>query len=747
MQAKNKLKKIAFGAVISLGMLMTGNIFAENLSASVSESETEIKTITITQVTGLKAQPRAGDNIYIFGENFGTDIDKLTVNLAGEDYPAKSVDRDKIKLTLEKNMRSGKLFLKKDLDADEGGIEIESNSLDIDIKEPRIVEIEAPDGLIGGERLTIRGENLTETAFFCDENQLHLRNSVSDRASVRLPAEFMSCSITAKRNDFEVDTKDEINIIPDLEFSGIKFDDDYVIAEGKYFSNLNDNLSDVSLVFQDEQTLSDPTFVADDELKFDNYKTLLYGGRVSLKVGNILLPAKTYLTNDDFPAIKSVSNLMTKDDEFEFTLEIDSSISNIQNMEVKINSQEVNVSGSSASTEYLPSKTGKIWIEMNGFKSHDFDYEFETELKPTISKIQVDGLNRRIEIFGDEFGKDSDFKINTNTEEPTITNFKPNIVTAQLPKDTPDGEYQISISNKQGSSDAVSFELSSSTTTVIPRPEISEITFPDGPFIGEKAIVTGEGLLNVTAGIFGENEIEAKSLNAKKVELTVPNVTATEGKILLMDWEGQASNEISYKLLEKSEDKIKINFPKESDTIIKQSEDWQNILSFDVENQQKPILITEMIFTIEDNDYDLPFTDYQLIGTDGTVIKNSRIEFSTDNENLSLKKIEIPVSENKSTITLQAKTAERADGYLNFKFEIKDVLAQGSSQGSADIEYSSDKKYLDTNISNSENIDFCRKFVNEQWQDCDSTTEEEAETPVVKKVKRPTSHTERFLKD
>ncbi|MFH1546401.1 MAG: hypothetical protein ABIE14_03420, partial [Patescibacteria group bacterium] len=195
MQKQKQIKILAF--VLGIGTLFLGSeISANHLFATLDLAE---ENSEISEFKDLSSIPQVEDYVKILGKNFGTDTSKLTIDLAGEDYSVYNSFGNELEFQLTKEMQSGNLFVKKEVEIEGVATILESNAIYLDLHEPAITKVNAPLGLLPKNELEISGKNLDAAKFWCEEAELEIESQSQFSATLVLPTDFSGCSIVAEK--------------------------------------------------------------------------------------------------------------------------------------------------------------------------------------------------------------------------------------------------------------------------------------------------------------------------------------------------------------------------------------------------------------------------------------------------------------------------------------------------------------------------------------------------------------------
>ncbi len=706
MQKQKQTKILAF----ALG------IVALFLSSEISVNATlEPKNPEISEFKNLSSIPQAGNFVKISGKNFGTEVNDLTINLAGEDYSISNSFGNELEFQLAKEMQSGYLFIKKEVDVEGTIITLESNTIYLDLREPAITKVNAPLGLLPKNELEISGKNLDATEFWCEDAKLEIESQSQFNATIILPTDFSGCSIVAKKEGFEFDTNETLIIATPVDVSGISFSGGNFRVYGKGFTGFENSLSKLSLIFEDGSTLTNPTFVADGEIFFEKGETILpYAGGVVLGVNEISSPQFYYVAMGSFPAIVEILNLQNKNEKAVFQMNLSGSFG--RTLKIMLNNKEVDIVGSEVEMDSAPAESGEAWIEMDGWKSKIFNYEFEENLNPKITEIKIDSSTRKIKIFGRNFGGSrSNFGISSNAGTFSLIDLGSNDAEARLPEEAGEKRFTLRVSNKWGSSNSVTFTLPAAVNqSFYPQPSISTLESVEGLAPGKQVQILGENLLNITSANFGGKEARVKILGLGKIETTIPITASLSGKLSVKDKSGVISGEFDYQLSSLTQLKTPaFKFPvTEATTTIIQDDEWQNLFSFAVENTKKILTfaLAEFNFT---GKVPLPFSGYQLVGTDGEKIEGVKIEVSQNDKKLYFREITVPVSLKKNVFTLQGKVFRQLEDGKNFSFKLLNLIEQENEKVTRQIE----EKTVSVAAENLTQT-FCHELSGNEWQKC-----------------------------
>ncbi|MCF7836926.1 IPT/TIG domain-containing protein [Candidatus Gracilibacteria bacterium] len=718
-------KVLAF--VLGLGILfLGGEISASSLNADLTATD----ALEITGFRNIASEPKVDDEISISGQNFGNKSADLKVNLEETDYPVVVSYGNELKFKLTAAMQSGNLFVKKTVTVGETSETLESNLLYLDLKTPKIKKTEAATGLLPHNDLKFYGENLANAAFFCGTESLEVQSAEATSATIELPEKFLDCSIIAKKSGFEVSTGNELTVQAPINLSGISFVNDIFKVYGKGFTNYQNDLAQLSLVFSDGSSLTNPTFVADGEINFAKGSTLLpYFGRAALKVDTISSPQFDYNIGGDFPAVTGISNLQARlDGKVNYRLDWNGSFDRRSDMQFKVNNGEVNLVGTQVEATSPPTATGTAWVEMDGWKSRVLNYELTETLVPKITDLQIDSTGKNMTISGKNFGEsESEFKFNSTLTNLSLINLGSTEVKFTLPADAATGEFSLGISSKWGSSNTVNFTLPATNRRFYAKPVITEIEAVEGLARGKKIWILGENLLNASTANFGGTVVAVKILSATKVEVVPPANIPLTGKLTVSDKAGNASAEIAYELLATNQlQPITFEFPVTATGAIAQNDDWQNLFAFSVQNNQKPIELDLVEFNFGKQDGQLALIDFQLVDTAGQKIAGADVELSQSGQQVRLRNVPVPVAAGKTVFTLQAKIFRQLETAKNYTFSVGNLFEKDS----VSITRKNWQKKVMLAAADAD-AKWCREISGKEWQECRKR--------VRRPVRRPTS--------
>ncbi|MBU1089754.1 hypothetical protein KKF38_03100, partial [Patescibacteria group bacterium] len=485
---------------------------------------------------------------------------------------------------------------------------------------------------------------------------------------------------------------------------------------GKGFAGFENSLSALSLVFEDGSTLTNPAFVADGEIFFEKGETLLpYAGGVVIEVDEISSPQFYYTAVSSFPAIAEIYNLHDKNGKAAFQMDLSGSFSRT-GLKIMLNSQEVALVGSEIELASAPAESGEAWIEMNGWKSKVFNYEFEEDLKPKITEIKINTTTQKAEILGRNFGdSEGDFGISSSAGEFLLIDLGSNEATARIPNEAEEGSFTLTVSSKWGSSNSVTFTLpAAANQSFYPQSSISALEPLEGLAPGKKVRIHGGNLLNVSSANFEGKEAAVKVLGLDEIEVTIPSAAPLSGKLSVKDKSGALSGEFDYQLLADEELQTPaFEFPvTETATAIIQDDEWQNLFSFTMENAKKTLTIALAEFNFTGN-APLPFTDYQLVGSDGEEIAGAEIEVSQNDKKLYLRGIEVPADLEKTVFTLQGKVFRQLEEEKSFSFKLLNLIEQENER----ITRQTKEKTVSIAAVDLTQT-FCHELSSDEWQDC-----------------------------
>ncbi len=723
---QKNLKIVSF--VLGLTILfLGGEISTNHLTTDLVTNSTTPQIKTIEDLANI---PKAGDLIKVTGANFGTDTSKLKIYIGEDDYSVANSYGNELSFQLTKDMQSGRLFVKKTTSTET----LESGEIYLSLREPAIKKVEAPLGLLPGNDLKIIGKNLDTAEFWCASEKMEVKKQLRFSATLTLPDDFAGCSIVAKKDGFEFDTKDNLIIASPVSVNSINLLLENFHVYGKGFSGFENSLSEFSLVFDNGNTLSNPTYVSSGEIVFAKGSTLLpHSGMISLKVNGFSSPKFDYATFNSFPSISNIFNLHDQNKKAVFNLDLSASLDDRQKTKIMLNGQEVTLFGSEIEMSSAPPKSGTAWTEMDGWKGEVFNYEFSEDLNPKITKLKFDATGGNITIIGRNFGNSkNNFKVSSSVANLSLINLGTTSAKIVLPNDAKDGNSTITVSNKWGSSNSVSFTLPASANQAFyPKPSISKIETTEGFAYGKKVKIIGENLLNVISANFGGKEVAVKILSLGEVEATIPTSAPLTGKASLKNKNRESSNELDYQLLSPSEIKTPtFEFPvTRTTTSIIQKDDWQNLFSFAVQNTQKPLTLNLIEFSFVGT-APLPFSDYQLVRADGSVVEEVGIKVVTNSKKLLIRGVGVPVDLEKAVFTLQGKVFRQLASNKNFELTLMNLIENDNFKISRQVT----KKNISITAASLKQS-FCNELLSDEWQDCKKR--------VRRPVRRPSFHSRR----
>ena len=720
MQAQGRIKVLA--AFLSLSIFfLCGGIYAHTLQAHALDSP---ESLRITTFEGLGATPTAGDYIKLLGSNFGTETSDLKINLAGETYDVYASYGNEIEFELDTGMRSGDFFVVKTIE--EAGIErdIASNRLYLELEELDISKVNAPGGMLPGQEITLSGRDLDAATFWCAGVKLDVTAQDASQATVVLPNDFAGCHIKAVKNKFEFETEKEFLIATKLSASTVFVWNNRLYVHGKNFQTYEDSLDAITLVFEDGTKLSNPIFVSDNHIYFEKNNVILpNSGKVALAVDGVSLPMLGYEAHTSFPHITEISNLQTNHEILTFTIKASGDMSGC---ELKLNGLAVERSGSTAKPDAQPHKTGTAWLEKDGWKSSVFHYEFEHDVNPVLSKLYFDAADTRImHIQGLYFEqKRDDFEVFSEADL-TLVDLGENSATLDVNGEAR-GDFSISVSSKWGNSNVVPFTLPGVAHQFFyPVPSISTIETTAGFAPGEKIYILGSSLLQANLASFAGENVSVKVLSDSKVEVTIPSNANPSGTLFVINKNGAASNELDYTLTEPRD--IALHFPLTSEiSMLKQSEDWQDVVAFQFENNQKPFIV-ELMEINYDHGGLLPLIDYRIVDAKGVEIEEAQIDLSAKDNRILLRNLAIPYSEASSLFTVQVKVFEQLEKEETFHLWLNNVITETSIGKHTSI------KTVAVSAAEVPTLSFCQEVSGTEWQRCRTRVRRPD------KVRRPTS--------
>ena len=688
MQKQTFLKLLTFVLGV-FTLVAVGEISANQLSANLTSSE----AIVVNGFKNLsKITTKAGDEIKIVGKNFGNDVDDLEIVLNGESYDVEASYGNEIILSLDSEMSSGDLFVQRTIEIDDSTYTLESNAIELDLGTPLVTKINAPDGLIPKADLQIFGSNLGSAVFFCsdsdDAEALDTSKQENESVTLELPSEFTECELRAKDRGFEFVIDEDFTIAAPIVVSAIEFSGDAFRVLGKNFGDYENNLDDLELACENDASLTNATYVNDGELSFakSDSTVLPNAGWAVLEVGEKTSPQFEYIASGQFPQITELKNLSDAGDgDTTFQIGISGSVSVRSGAVLSLNGSEIEFSGSTVTMSSKPASSGEAWLEKDGWESRVFHYDFEDDLKPKVTEIQVDASARSLEIFGRNFGEKANFDVSglqfdnpdldededdaDQTEKSWLQRVSDNSAIVNLPFST--GTLSVSVSNRWGSSNSVQITLpAEGDQSFYPTPEIDEIEALDGLAPNRNIAIHGDNLLNVYAASFAGKQAAATVKSLTTVEVTIPSTAPLEGELTVLDKNGNESSSLTYELLSFNQLATpSLEFPSSTNTsALVASDDWQDVFAFTFSNSLKTLDMDLIEFNFDDSP--LPFTEFRLLDTNDTVLDEVDLTLDQEEEKLKIGGLTIDPSVEKVTFTLQAKVFQDLASDEEFIFSL-----------------------------------------------------------------------------
>lgn len=729
MQKEKTLKFLTF--VFGLATLISvSEISANQISASVTNAD-----ITVTGFRNLSAGVQASDKISIIGTNFGIEAKDLKVFLNKQQYSVEASSGNEAIFKLDKKMQSGDLFVERTIKLANGSnTKIDSKPIFLNLNEPSITKMDAPNGLLPGANLDVRGKNLSGASFFCSNqtnaSALAVKEQTAVSATLTLPNQFAECTPIVRNRGFESATNQKLQISAPINVTGISFVDGGFRVDGKNFSIFENKLSSLTLIFEGKK-LNSATLLADGSLFFaKNQNNILPNtGWVALAVGDKTSPRFDYHISDNFPKIASISNLYDEENgKTNFQISVGDTASELTTSKLFLNGKAaLSFSNSVANFDGRPVLSGKAWFEKDGWQSEIFNYEFKENLEPAITKIQVNMATRSLEISGQNFGTSRDkfnvkglqFKDPDSTTKSKSTDTKTwlqrlslNTAIVQLPFST--GDLSVSVSNRWGTSNSVKITLPlESSQAFFPDFSISSIEPLEGLAPGKRFIVHGKNLLGATLANIGGKQITTKALTVDRTEITIPPNAPLAGEIFLSSRNGSKNSSIAYKLT--SADQINnplVEFPVNTDkATLTQSDAWQNLFDFALTNNLKTITLDSLEFNF--NQTLLPLTDFRIVDDSGSSVADARVEISLSSRKLKIRNLKIDPSLEKKHFTLQTKV------FRDLAENKKIIFSLGSSTERNNQKINSSKTTKEISIiGNSGTEKLCIALIDKQWKSC-----------------------------
>ncbi len=713
----------------------------------------EVQFIEITSIQGAKNDGYSvGDTLSIYGEDLGTDTSNIKVFINDKKYTPNNAYGRQIEVKITKDMRSGQIYVQRTIKKDSSDSSskdrvLESNRMDIDFKESTVNKIVAEASFYPGSQIELYGRNLNNAEFWCDDEALNYTKIEDTKATIVLPSMFLDCGLVVKKNGFEFDTKQNIEITPIPEFYLMTLKSDYIYLKGKGFEQYKNSLSKISIILDEDLTLSTPQYVSDTEIRFKRNKSIPYKGKAFLSVNGITLPAVDFLFMENMPYVFDVTEpSVYSKDEFIFDITVSESLAS-SSILVFFNGSELNerededVSLENYRTlvikrSSLPPKSGRIWVEKDGFKGKIYKYNFNYDFSPFISKVntlkKLDQEGGKLQIEGENFFPFDSVKISSNAGKLEAYDLEKKSLTTILPHGIKDGEYYVSISNKYGTSGKIYFTVPSNTSkTFYPSPKILGVKYPEGPFFGKRIKITGESIYNITSINFSGKLYEVKWVNSSElgeVVADIPQSSQIEGKgeITITSNYKNDSNTIYYEFLEiPKKQMIKIIFPSNKEiSVVQNNDEFQDVFSFDVSNNVRQGYL-DLDFSLECEEsciQTFPFFDYQLINNNGEKQEDISILYDATSKTLSIKNLYID-----SLITEKYTFQSKLPDFL-YKDEtriinLKSAVLIDEYNDKYDVELEKDKKEI--LLQALEGSGICREMdENEKWSDCYSLDDE-----------------------
>jgi hypothetical protein len=657
------MKKIIF---LFFTVLLFGNqnIYAEEPVLTITSIKTEAPIYSSKSI------------VSVYGINFESNASKLTVYLNGESYEVIQAFDQQIRFNLNKNSQSGLLYVEKTIDNDskEDTI-IQSNSLLLNLNNPIIEKINIKNGLQSGNNIILEGQNLGAAQFTCGNIKLPPSLQGEVKTIITIPNATIDCNIHATYQGFENKAQYKIKSQPSIASYSLSFQKEFVILEGKGFRAYQKNLSSLSLHFNKDIILNTVKYISDTKLQFTKNKAIPLEGNVQLYMKTNAFPSISYKLNNNIPRITNLKEIeLTKDFKYVAHIEtntpINTLISNggIIKMNNALVKGEINGSTISFILPSEPPKNGEIWIEQDGFQSAKYQYTYDHifDFKPKITQVQVlspiSDSGGKIRISGSNFFSQSDFKVSANGKTLDTSKRTSHSVQTRLPRNT-SKSISVSVSQSFGSSQPISIPNPSTTGSIIyPKPVIKEIYYPKGPFVGNEIQIQGSGLAFVNSINFEEKTFKVQWANFNTLSAIIPKTIPLQGD-LSVNIPKTTSNAIKYEVYQHPKNtSLQIHFPAKQDTYITHAHitEFQNIFSFAVENHKEEITLnTEWrISCLRKNKCDnfFPFTEYQLINSEGDKIDDVTFTIDSASNKFLIKNIPVAITKENSTFSVQAKS-------------------------------------------------------------------------------------------
>ena len=657
------MKKIIF-LFFTFLFFCNQNIYAEEPILTITSIKTEAPIFSATSI------------VSVYGVHFESDASKLSIYLNGEKYEVIQAFDKQVRFKLNKNSQSGMLYIEKTIknDSKEDTI-IQSNSLLFNINNPIIEKIKIKNGLQAGNSIILEGSNLGAAQFSCGNMQLTPSLQGEVKTIITIPNNTIDCYILATYQGFENKAQYKITSKPSIASYSLSFQKEFIILEGKGFRSYQKNLSHLTLHFNNDIILNTPKYISDTKLQFTKNKAIPLKGSAQLYVQNIAFPSIHYKLSHTIPRITNLKEIeLTKDFKYIAHIEANTPINTLVSQEgvIKMNNTIVqgDIRGSTISFILTnpPPKSGEIWIEQDGFQSAKYQYTYDHtfDFKPKITQIQllspINDSGGKIRISGSNFFSQSDFKVSGNGKILDTSKLTSHSVQTRLPRNT-SKNISVSVSQSFGNSNSLSIPNPSFTGSIIyPKPIIKDIQYPKGPFIGNEIQIQGSGLAFVKTIHFEDKAFKVQWANFNTLSALIPKNIDLQGELSV---KGQKieSNGIKYQVYNHPKNtSINIHFPAKQDTYITHAHltDFQNIFSFAVTNHKEKIsLHTEWsISCLRKNKCDnfFPFTEYQLINSEGKKIDNAIFTVDSLTKKLLIQNIPVEVTKKTSNFSVQAKS-------------------------------------------------------------------------------------------
>lgn len=676
----------------------------------------------------------AGIQLEILGSEFGTDKTKIQVNIAGKDYPIDVTYGNQLFFTVPKNVRSGKIFLKKTKEGKTSAVE-ESNALDIDFKEPVITKVSFPDGGKVNTSFILSGENIQDAEVFCGTTKLTLKESLPTQIRGDIPNTPLQCTLSATVRGFVFDTTQKIQTLPPLKILDIEVKSDEVLLRGDNFDPFQNAFNLFSLSFSSGESLSGAEYKDRTSLRFKKTQSLPLMGNAQVKIADTVFPDISYSASADVPRVIGMSSPTEgNENKVFFEITLDPSFTNFSDTKIYLNGSEIQ--GQRQGQKLLvtqtgfPQETGKIHTERSGFKSEIFSYSFPRNTTPSIQKVRVaTELNTSggvLEITGAYFEPKVSVKINSSLAKMEILSSSSSTLRVALPYKPKEGDYTISVSTPSGTSSNVTFSVPAEVEkTFYPLPKITYLEYPFGPFLGKTLRIHGEGFSpGISSVNLGEKSFKPDFVHPTLLEVSIPKVISLQGKISLTVQNKIKTDTLDYEFFSPpAEEKILFSFPEEKTKTLQTASGFQDLFSFQVLNTKKEGKDSDVYFSVE-GDMNviggLPFTEYQIVDSNVQAIKNISIRYDSEKSVFMIRGIIFPVKPDLQKFTLQGKLflniPEEIKRDFSFSFvqvrdENKEIVVSDWQMPSPNVEI-----IIPANVQEMKSS--CKEWMQTEWKDC-----------------------------